>query len=452
MKMPRIMLAAPSSGSGKTLITCGILQALVNRKIKVSSFKCGPDFIDPMFHEKVIGTRSGNIDMFMAGRDNAGYLFHRSAKGSDISVVEGVMGFYDGMSIASTEASSYDVSSEFGIPVILVVNGRGASASILPMIKGFLEFRKNNIKGVILNNTTEKVYNGLKSAIEKELGIVAIGYVPKVNELVIESRHMGLVMPHEVDRLKEKLNDLSKILEKTLDIDAMIRIAGAAPDISFKAPKLPRGKIKVKIGVAADECFCFLYKDNIALLEELGAEIVHFSPLRDKELPGGIGGIIIPGGYPELYAESLSKNVSMLRSINESVASGMPCMAEGGGFLYLHDELEDVSGKYCRMACVIKGKAFRTPKISKFGYTTMIAKNNGIMEKGTAVRGHEFHYWESTSCGNDCEGTKTSGTKIECMHNGKNILAGFPHLFYYSNPSVAHRFLGECKAYSDRSE
>jgi len=449
MKIPRIMFAAPSSGSGKTLITCGILQALVNRKMNVSSFKCGPDFIDPMFHERVIGTRSANIDMFMAGRENAKYLFCRSAEGSDISVIEGVMGFYDGMGIASTEASSYDVSLELGIPVILVINGRGASASILPMIKGFVEYRKNSIKGVILNNVTEKVYEGLKGTIEKELGIAALGYVPKVKELVIESRHMGLVLPHEVEMLKEKLNDLSKILERTLDIDAIVRTADSAPDITHSTPALP-AKTKVRIGVAADECFCFLYKDNIELLERLGAEISYFSPLQDKCIPEGIGGMIIPGGYPELYAEALSNNAQMLADIKQRIGGGMPCMAEGGGFLYLHDELEDTSGKVHRMAGAVNGKAFRTEKISKFGYMTVKVKNNGLMRKGTVLRGHEFHYWDSTSCGSDCDGTKVSGTVHGCMHNGKNIFVGFPHLYYYSNPDAIRRFLRECKAYSDR--
>ena len=449
MKISRMMLAAPASGSGKTLITCGILQALVNRGMKVSSFKCGPDFIDPMFHERVIGTRSGNIDLFMAGRDTAKYLFCRSAEGSDISVIEGVMGFYDGMGIASTEASSYDVSSELDVPVILVINGRGASASILAMIKGFVEYKKNNIKGVILNNVTEKVYGGLKDAIEKEIGIAAVGYVPKVKELVIESRHMGLVMPHEVEMLKEKLNDLSKILERTLDIGGMVRTAGSAPEIKCAEPALP-GKIRVRIGIAADECFCFLYRDNIELLERLGAEISYFSPLYDERIPEGIGGMIIPGGYPELFADALSKNMRMLRGIKERVAGGMPCMAEGGGFLYLHDELEDTSGKVHKMAGTVDGKAFRTDKISKFGYTVMTAKNDGLMKKGTVLRGHEFHYWDSTSCGSDCEGTKASGTVHGCMHNTNNVFIGFPHLYYYSNPDAIHKFLAECKAYSER--
>jgi cobyrinic acid a,c-diamide synthase len=450
MRIPRIMLAAPSSGSGKTLITCGILQALVNRKMNVTSFKCGPDFIDPMFHERVIGTRSGNIDLFFTDEGLAKYLFCRAAEGSDISVTEGVMGFYDGIGGTSLEASSYDVSRRLDIPVILVIDGRGASMSVVPVIKGFTEFRENNVKGVILNNMSEKVYPGIKKAIEDELGIKVIGRVPKVRELVIESRHLGLVMPHEVDMLKEKLNGLSEILERTLDIDSLISIANTAGDLACTAPAQGCDTMKVRIGVAADDCFCFLYKENTELLERLGAEIAYFSPLRDERLPEGIAGILIPGGYPELYADALSGNAPMLREIKRRIGEGMPCMAEGGGFLYLHNELEDSSGGRRRMAGVVDGTAFRTGKLSKFGYFSITAEKDGLMMAGTSVKGHEFHYWDSTDEGKDCVAVRPSGGQHVCMHNGRNLFAGFPHLYYYSNPEVPRRFLAECRSYSEK--
>jgi len=445
MNIPRVMFAAPASGSGKTLITCGILQALVNRKMKVSSFKCGPDFIDPKFHERVIGTTSGNIDLFLAGTETSKYLFGRTAEHSDISVVEGVMGFYDGIG-NTIDASSYDVSSKLNIPVVLVVDGRGSSTSAAATAKGFLEFRKNNIKGVIINNTNEKVYQGLKPIIEKELGLKAIGYVPKVKELVIESRHLGLIMPHEIDALKEKLMKLAETLERTLDIDEIVHIASSAGEFSYKAPKFPK-KVKVRIGVAKDDCFCFIYNNNIELLERLGAEIVYFSPLHDKQIPKDIGGLIIPGGYPELFADALSRNKKMLADIERSVQNGIPCMAESGGFMYLHKELEDAAGKYHKMAGVIDGRAFRTEKLSKFGYHTYTAMNDGLMPEGTVIRGHEFHYWDSTACGNDCDAVRPSGGQHRCMHNTENIFAGFPHMYYYSNPNSLYQFLKRSAAY-----
>ncbi|MCL2143454.1 MAG: cobyrinate a,c-diamide synthase [Methanomassiliicoccaceae archaeon] len=450
MKIPRIMFAAPSSGSGKTMITCGILQALVNRGLNVASFKCGPDYIDPMFHENVIGTRSRNLDIFFTGTETTRYLFGRAAENMDISVTEGVMGFYDGLGGSSVESSSYDVSQRLDMPVVLIVDCKGSSVSAVPLIKGFKEFRENNIKGVILNNMHEKVYAPIKEMIESELCIEAIGYVPPVKELVIESRHLGLILPSEVEGLKEKLNILAEILERTLDIDSLIRIAGSVPDFRYEQPVLRCDPVRIKIGVASDDCFCFIYKDNTELLERMGAEIVRFSPLRDAHLPEDISGIIIPGGYPELYAETLSKNLTMLRDIKDRTEEGMPCMAESGGFMYLHEELEDTSGTFHKMAGVIDGKAFRTGKLSKFGYAVITSKKEGMMKKGTKMKGHEFHYWDSTDCGCDCEAVKTSGARYGCMHNGNNIFAGFPHLYYYSNPDVPHRFLTECRSYSER--
>ena len=451
MKVPRIMITAPTTGSGKTLVTCGILQALVNRKMNVASFKCGPDYVDPMFHEKVIGTRSSKIDLFFTDTDVAKYLFCRVAENSEISVIEGMMGFYDGLAATSYTASPYDISSKFGMPAILVIDCNASCMTSLPLIKGFVEYRKNNIKGVILNNMHECFYPDMKEMIEKETGVAVLGYLPSVKELVIESRHLGLVTPHEVDRLKEKLNGLADIMERTIDLDSIVRIASEAPEISYDVPDLDSKKIRVRIGVAKDDCFCFIYKDNIELLERFGADIVYFSPLHDERLPEGISGIVIPGGYPELYAETLSRNTSMLNGIKERIGDGMPCMAEGGGFMILHDEMDDSHGKSYRMAGVIDGKAFRTDMLVRFGYFSVTVKNDGVIEKGTAVKGHEFHYWDSTSCGNDCDAARPSGgSGHECIHNTKNLFAGFPQLYYYSNPEFAHIFLKKCGSYQKR--
>ena len=450
MHLPRIMIAAVSSGSGKTTITCGILQALVNRKMKVASFKCGPDFIDPMFHENVIGTASKNLDLFFTDTETTKYLFGSAAEDADISVVEGVMGFYDGKGGRSLDASSYDLSVRLKIPVILVVDCKGLSTSVVPIIKGFKEFRENSIKGVILNNMTEKVYGPVKEMIEDELRLPVIGYVPNIRDLVIESRHLGLVMPREISGLKQKLNDLALLLERTLDIGLLIETARSACDLRYHGPEIDDTGVKVRIGVAKDECFCFMYKDNIELLERLGAEIVHFSPLHDADIPEGISGIIIPGGYPELFADVLSKNVTMLDRIGQCIAGGMPCMAECGGFMYLHDELEDSSGNIRRMVAAVHGRAFRTKKLTRFGYVSITSEKDGILNRDTNIRGHEFHYWDSTDCGDDCDALRTTGERYRCMHNRDNIAAGFPHLYYYSDPGTARNFVMRCSSYSER--
>lgn len=445
--LPRFMIAAPASGSGKTLVTCGILQALVNRGLKVASFKCGPDYIDPMFHSRVIGTRSKNLDAYFVDQPVLRYLFKRTAETVDISVVEGVMGFYDGISIMSTEASSHDVSQKLDIPVVLLVNCRGASISCLPVLEGFLRFRPNNIKGVIFNNMSQRVFETLKPEAEK-LGVKAIGYVPKVNDLVLESRHLGLVLPSEIDELKDKLNRLADVLEDTLDIDALIELAGTAPDIDCAPPEVMTLDEPVRIGFADDDTFCFTYEDNIELLERCGAEIVRFSPMSDPKLPD-VDGIILSGGYPELHAKELEANASMRADIRERVLGGMPCIAECGGFMYLHSRMEDSEGAMREMCGVIDSEVKNTGKLTRFGYATFTSKPDGTVGDLT-IRGHEFHYWDSGLCGEDWLARKTSGKEYRCIHDTGTMIAGFPHLYYYSNPEMPYRFLGRCLEYHRR--
>ncbi len=446
MSLARFMIAAPASGSGKTLITCGILQALVNRGLKVSSFKCGPDYIDPMFHSKVIGTRSRNLDSYFCDDDTLRYLFCRSAEPSDISVIEGVMGFYDGIRAAATEGSSHEVSRKLDAPVVLLVNCKGASVSCVPVIRGFKEFRDNNIRGVILNNMSPGVFADIKPMIESELGLKVIGYVPKLKDINLESRHLGLVLPGEIESLKEDLNRLASILEDTLDIDALISLADGAPEISGVAPEHGVLKEKVRIGVAEDEAFCFTYQDNLALLEECGAELVPFSPIKDPALPEGICGVIFSGGYPELHGEALSSNTSMLKDVREKILGGLPCMAECGGFMYLHKKMEGSDGVVRDMVGIIDGEVHNTGKLIRFGYVTLTSEDNDSV-LGTGCRGHEFHYWDSSDCGSSWKAVKTSAKEYRCGHEDGTLVAGYPHLYYYSNPDVAYRFVSRCARY-----
>ena len=447
MSLARFMIAAPASGSGKTTVTCGILQALVNRGMKVSSFKCGPDYIDPMFHARVIGTKSRNMDSYFCDDETLRYLFCRTAEDSDISVIEGVMGFYDGIRAADTVGSSYEVSQKLEAPVVLLVNCKGASISVVPVVKGFKEYRENRIAGVILNNMSASIFPEVKAAVEKETGVRVVGYVPKLKDLVLESRHLGLVLPDEVASLKENLNRLAGILEDTLDIDALVELASGAPPISGKAPVHGTLPEKVRIGLAYDDTFCFTYEDNIALLEECGAEIVPFSPMRDARLPDGIHGIILSGGYPELHGEVLSGNASMLEDMREKISSGMPCLAECGGFMYLHERMEDADGRIWPMVGVIKGEVRNTGKLSRVGYVTLSSQDGDSILAGGGCKGHEFHYWDSSDCGTSWEAVKTSGRKYACGHEEGNLAAGFPHLYYYSNPDVPYRFLLKCRDY-----
>ena len=449
MTIPRFLIAAPASGSGKTLITCGILQALVNRGMKVASFKCGPDYIDPMFHSRVIGTRSKNLDAYFVGTDTLRYLFARTAEENDISVIEGVMGFYDGNSVLSTDASSHDVSRKLEAPVILLLNSKGASISNLATLKGFMEFRENNIRGVIFNQMSQRVFEAIRPEVEK-LGIKAIGYVPKVSHLVLESRHLGLVLPNEIDELKDKLNQLAEVLEESLDIDLLLELANSAPELEYKVPEVKRIERPVRIGLAQDDVFCFTYEDNIEILRRMGAEIVEFSPLNDSQLPD-VDAIILSGGYPELHADRLCSNAPMLKAIRDRIADGMPCLAECGGFMYLHERLQDADGKMHDSCGAIKGEVKNSGKLSRFGYITVSSEDPDSILKDGPVKGHEFHYWDSDNCGGSWKAVKTSGVEYTCMHEDGNLIAGYPHLYFYSNPDVPYNFLKKVLAYKERN-
>ncbi len=443
---PRVLLAAPASGSGKTMITCGLLQALKQRGLQVASFKCGPDYIDPMFHEKVIGTRSGNLDLFFSDEACLRRLFCRNSAGMDVSVVEGVMGYYDGMLAASDAASSYSVAQALACPTVLIVNARGQSVSALATLAGFLRFRPDSgIKGVIFNQMPERIFRALAPQV-REMGVAPLGWVPKADDMVIESRHLGLVTPDEIRDLSEKLKRLAALLEKTVDLDALLELARSAPALSAPPepdfPALP----ETRIAVARDEAFCFRYRDNLALLERLGAKLAWFSPIRDAALPEGTQGLLLCGGYPELYAKALSGNTAMRGAIRAAVRAGMPTLAECGGFMYLHEQMEDMEGGFWPMAGVIAGRAFRTPKLGRFGYVTLAARaDTAFLPAGETIRAHEFHYYESENNGEALTATKPDGVRSwTCEHADGVLLAGFPHLFYESDPDLIVRFLRKC--------
>ena len=456
MKIPRVLLCAGASGSGKTLLTCGILQVLKNRGLRTASFKCGPDYIDPMFHTKVIGTKSRNLDTFFTDGDVVRYLLAKNSCDMDIAVMEGVMGYYDGVGGITSKASAYELANVTETPAVLIVNCRGMSVSVLPYIKGFAEYKKDSrIAGVILNQMTAMLYPRVKKMIEEELSIPVLGYVPKVEDCVLESRHLGLVMPEEVEGFREKLMKLAGILEQTLCVDKILEIAGNAPNISPKRPWkedsayafcLPE---KVRIGIARDEAFCFVYEDNLKLLEQMGAEIVYFSPIQDKRLPEGLCGLIFYGGYPELLGKELEDNYSVRRAILAEYQRGIPVLAECGGFMYLHESMEDMDKNPCDGVGIIPGHAYKTEKLGRFGYVTLTQREGTVFGKRIGKSpAHEFHYFDSTSCGEDFLAEKPMSSRSwSCLHASDHLLAGFPHFYYYGNPKLPQAFLEKCLEY-----
>ena len=454
-RMPRVLLAGANSGCGKTSITCGILKALVNRGLHIQSYKCGPDYIDPMFHSRVIGTRSRNLDTFFTDGDRTRYLLAKNASDCEIAVMEGVMGYYDGVGGITSRASAYDLASTTDTPAILIVNSRGMSVSLAAYVKGFLEYKKDShICGVIFNQMSPMLYPRMKKLLEEELSVKVLGYVPKVEDCVIESRHLGLVLPEEIPELKSRLQKLSEVLEKTLDIDGILELAGEAPELAAPETEMLiqkdtafgyRTEEKVRIGVADDEAFCFFYADNLNLLEQMGAELVRFSPIHDRELPEDLDGLLLSGGYPELNGEALEENQEMCTRIREVILDGMPCLAECGGFMYLHQEMEDMEGHFRKVCGVIRGRSFRTPRLNRFGYITLTEKENtGLGE----IPAHEFHYFDSTDCGAAFHASKPASKRgWDCIHKKDRMMAGFPHLYYYGNPKVPVRFLTDALEY-----
>lgn len=448
------MICAPSSGSGKTLITCALLRILERHGHRCASYKCGPDYIDPMFHSKVLSIPSRNLDLFLMGEEGIARALEKGSYDKDIGVLEGVMGFYDGMKADSVEGSSYDICRITATPAILVVNCRGMSKSVVALIKGFAGYDKEGfIKGVILNNVSPMIADSLKKDIEDELHIPVIGTLPKLTESFLESRHLGLVMPSEIEDVLTKIDMVAASLEKSLDIDKLIKIAGSAGDIkrcistdkepysSIKAAGLSHNTSPVKVGIAMDEAFCFYYQDNLDLLKEMGAEITFFSPIHDSKLPD-VSRIILGGGYPELYARELADNISMKMDIVRAADNGMPILAECGGFMYLQESLSAPDGASYKMAGVLKGSGSMRDRLGHFGYVTVSSiLDNPYLKKAEELKAHEFHYYDTTDNGDTCLLTKPSGRSWHGMQVYKNVFAGFAHLYYPSCPILISRFL-----------
>ena len=459
---PRIMLAAPKSGSGKTLLTCGLLEVLRRRGLNPIACKCGPDYIDPMFHRYVLGIPGRNLDSFFLPAEGVRKVLVDAVREEQagIAVLEGVMGYYDGLGGTETSASSWEIAEITDTPAILVLDCKGASLSAAAMASGFLHFRKkSHIAGVILNRVSSMYYERLAAAVEEASGLPVLGYLPESEEYHMESRHLGLFLPGEIDRLRERIGRLADQMEKSIAVDRVLEVAGMLPlrienkgkekaenesmeaESIAKFPACQEQKVtsRVRIGVARDEAFCFYYQENFRLLEQMGAELVYFSPLRDKKIPDRVDGLLFGGGYPENYARELAKNTAMRESIRRSIAAGMPFLAECGGFLYLHRTLEGSDGKHWEMAGVYPFDAYRTNRLRRFGYVRLLTSS------GQEIHGHEFHYWESEDPGTDWEAVKPTGNRSwRCIHEKGGQIGGFPHLYYASCPDFLRKWLDVC--------
>ncbi|WP_418926761.1 cobyrinate a,c-diamide synthase [Enterocloster sp.] len=460
--MAGFMITAASSGSGKTMITCGLLELFKRKGLNPLACKCGPDYIDGLFHKQVLELEGMNLDSYFEAPEELRDKYSRLSKGH-LPVVEGVMGYFDGLGGSTTRASSWEVAHILDLPAVLVVDARGASVSLAAVIKGFLEFERpmgSQIKAVIFNRMSPMLYPRIRELVERETGIRAAGFVPELDFLKVGSRHLGLVLPEEIAGLREQMNRLGKCLEETIDWEFLEELGAEKEGRDALEEENTEASctaaFSFRLGIAMDEAFCFYYQDNLRLLERLGGELVYFSPIHDRSLPEQLDGLILGGGYPELYCEALSLNESMRESVKKAAEGGLPVLGECGGYLYLLEELEAEDGRIWPMTGVLKGKGYKKGKNSRFGYIGVEAEKDRLyLKPGEQIRGHEFHYW-------DCEvleeewvmrAKKPVGNRSwPCIRIKKQVMAGFPHLFYPSCPAFAVRFAKACVRYKRKRD
>lgn len=445
--MIQFLLAAPRSGSGKTTMTCALLMALKRRGCAPCAFKSGPDYIDPMFHRAVLGVESRSLDLFFSAPEMVRTLYARGAAGHGAAVCEGAMGFYDGLGGVSDRASAWHLADTLDLPVLLVVEPKGQSLTLAAELNGLVNFRTpSHIAGILLNNCTARMHALLAPMLEKETGLPVLGFLPKLPEAVIGSRHLGLYTAAEVENLQQKLALLADAAEEHIDWPRLLALCEKEPPALPVQPETPPAR--VRIAVAQDEAFCFTYAETLEAFRDAGAEVVFFSPLRDTALPENIGGLYLPGGYPELHARELSENTSLLREIKQKIKSGLPTAAECGGFLYLGQSLTDAEGQSWPMAGVLPGEAKDAGRLVRFGYATLSADSDSLLFRaGESFPIHEFHHWDSTANGTALAAKKpVGGAEWRCGFINEHFYAGFPHLYWAGTP-LPQRFAAAAENY-----
>lgn len=443
---PRILIAGTSGGCGKTTMMCAISRALSNRGIQAASFKCGPDFIDPLIHAEAAGQPSCNLDLLLCGAGTTRRLLAEKSAACDVALIEGARGFYDGMGSNTSACSTCHLANETQTPVVLVVGCAGMMLSVAALIQGFLEFGTNRIRAVLLNEIDPADYPVYKEIIESRTGVPVCGYLPHIEEAVIHKRHLGLVTAAEIMALGEKADLLGQYADKTVNIAALMAIAQEAPALSYEDPAFQSAG-PIRVAVARDRAFCFYYEENLDLLRRLGAELVPFSPLRDRMLPEGIHGLLIGGGYPELYVRQLSENLSMRDSIRSVVQAGLPTIAECGGYMYLGRSIRTRDGSEHPMTEVLDIATAMEGRPQKRGYIRLTARRDNLLcHAGENVMAYEYHgSVDDDSAGDFAALSIASGDKWDCCVATPTLFAGFPHLYWAGQPQLAENFARACR-------
>ncbi len=444
--MKRVMIAAMHSGSGKTVMTCGLMRAFSRRGMTVEGFKCGPDYIDPMFHRQVLGVPSRNLDLYLQGKSGVERTLKKQR--GELAILEGAMGFYDGLN-GTTQASAWAVADGADIPVILVVRPGGSSITLAAQICGLMEFRQpSHIAGLLLTDCKPMLFAHLRPILERETGLPVLGYLPPMEEASIPSRHLGLVTAAEIEHLSARFDAIAAELEQHVDLSALLQLSA---DVPCHEPKEKQKDVpaRCRIAVAMDQAFSFYYQDNLDELVAAGAELRYFSPLNDRVLPEA-DGLYLGGGYPELHLSRLSRNETMRESIRRAIENGMPTVAECGGFLYLQSALKDENGTLWPMVGALGGTGYGTDRLQRFGYLTLTgARDSLLLRAGEAVPAHEFHYWDCTDCGADMMAGKANGRTWPCGFAGESLYAAFPHFHWGGEIPMAARFVQAAEAYRE---
>ena len=445
--MKKILIAGTSSGVGKTTISMGIMAALNKRGLVVQPFKVGPDYIDTSYHTFITKRNSRNLDSYMLDDEKIKYLFLKNSKGTDISVVEGVMGLYDGYGADIDSCTSSNTSKILKTPVILVIDGKSMATSGAAMVLGYKNLDpKVDLRAVIINNIASKShYETIKDAIIKYTGVKVLGYLPKNIDFELPSRHLGLIPTIEMEQLEDKFLKLADIIEENIDLDELIKISESEDIESNFKLNLPRYD-NINIAVAYDKAFNFYYWDGIDLMRDLGVNIEYFSPLSDKKLPK-CDGIYIGGGFPEIFGKELEANVELKNEIKALHERKIPIYAECGGLMYLGEKLEDLEHNEYEMVGIFKGKSVMTKSLKRFGYCDGKASLDTVVSnKGDIISGHEFHHSEFVSdenCAYEIEKVRNGNVMKKWMggYSKNNTLATYLHTHFYSNMDVVVNFL-----------
>lgn len=467
---PRFIVAGTGSGSGKTTVTLGLLRAFARRGLKVQGFKCGPDYIDPAYHAAVTGCPARNLDSWMTSSPYLLDYFLRSSQDADLSVIEGVMGLYDGKEAAALTGSTAEIAILTDSPVLLVVDVRSMGRSAAAVVLGFQQLEPRvRIAAVIVNRCGSASHYGIvKAAVEAACGVPVIGGLPRDGGLDIPERHLGLLPAVERGELEPLFDHAANVLAEAAELDALLGIAQAAPPLPLggadrcslssaanpAAAEEQTGPAPV-IAVARDAAFNFYYADNLELLARAGARLVEFSPLRGDGIPPEADGIYLGGGFPEEFAADIAGNASFLAGLRAAAGQGMPLYAECGGYMVLARTLTDRAGAVHRMAGIVPAHAVMQERRAALGYREVTALQDSLLLKqGERLRGHEFHYSVM-----NCEAGEPPAYAYESKGRGGthpegylqvNVLAAYAHIHLASCPPAAARLVGACRSYRER--